>query len=448
MLGRRILFVISLWLMLLPSIRTVASQNPAESCTTAVSPMPTLSSSEANPNAKPEDTIAAFYQDLQAGNIAGAASLYSEYSLQFFKVDRDAIINQFKQLNLSQLKGVEIAVAGIHLLSETVAIARVVLKHPVNNQPGVSQDVHIALGMHLENDGWKINLGLANDPNATLVDYLTLDLKPQTINGLTLLPLRIERYTSKIRVVFCLENASKHGIIWGAGQQKAATLQFVNDHYDIPGQSALIKPEQLSNENNIFVDGFFDSYPTVVDIDAWQNVSATDSSQPDTSSLAWSYSFKIPAPPFKTNSIVDNSVQPSAPLGGQPIDPCSLISKQEAQVVFGKPFFAPIKMLQDSHQAICAYAMTNNLVGDPDFYVNIFYFDNDTQGRIQFESQINEQQQLLPIPTVTGITINMPDIVQKLKNNIGLLIIVNHPGDATHRNKAAVLATLAVNRLP
>ena len=151
------------------------------------------------------------------------------------------------------------------------------------------QTVLQELAMHRENGVWRVG-------PAGLVDYQILDTAPQTVNGVTVRPLRLIRFKDYFQIGFNIINDSDRAILWGYGGTRPGACQFDGQVKDAaPYQKTIPIGSKVTVANaNLVVPGAQTTYPTWCEALNLRWADPNSPSTADQTSPPWTYRFALP----------------------------------------------------------------------------------------------------------------------------------------------------------
>jgi len=261
----------------------VSTRDPA---TLVPSTTATSMPEEAEPPAiqGPDATVTAYLEALQQRRFEQAAAFISDYSLSLLGLRRQDIISHFEQQDFEGWRLLDYRVTESQELDEDLVLVHALIKEQIGRDEPQNYDVWWAL--RREGGEWRINWG-------ALVDDRPLDIEPQTINDLTLQPLRIIRYADRMRLLFRIENNSDRGCIWGWAGEEAAAIHFGDQIVSVSGTSEDIAPQRVYPDAYVDIDGFRETYPTAVDLTGWRQADERHPQVPDGWGDSWAYHFEL-----------------------------------------------------------------------------------------------------------------------------------------------------------
>ncbi|GEM_PF-1567082 len=266
-----------------PEIPTVAHtpvtyETPSAGFTTADTPTPGLPVSVSSE--KLEATVKDYYDALKIRDFERAIAHLSDYSLSIHGWTRQDILAFFIQQDFRGWRFVDYRIIETKNLRDDLALVRVLTKEQTGADEPQTFDNWVAWRM--EEGQWRLNWNL-------VVDDRVPNVEPQTINNLTIQPVRIVRYTNRIRLILKIENKNDRICHWGWGGENIAIFHFGDRVVDVSGRLK-IEANRLYPDVYVDVEGFYSTYPSSVDLVGWRWAVSSVPELPDFES-SWSYQF-------------------------------------------------------------------------------------------------------------------------------------------------------------
>lgn len=247
----------------------------------SASPSPTASMGLPLPQESPEEVAKKYYEALVSKEFEEAVNYLSDYSLSLSGTTRQQVVSYFEQQDFKGWRMVDYRVLETKELGADVVIVRVLTKEQAGNNDPQTYDFWVAL--RKEEERWRLNWNL-------IVDDVVLNVEPQTVNDVTVQPLRIARYTDRLVLVLKIENNSDRKHFWGWAGEKIASFRFGNRIVDVIGRLE-IEPSRTYPDAWVKVDGFYDVYPSTVSLFGWRWASSNSPNLPDPACTPWAYHF-------------------------------------------------------------------------------------------------------------------------------------------------------------
>jgi hypothetical protein len=235
----------------------------------------------------PEKTVTDRCQALIKKDFNQAANLFSEYSLRLFDLTRQDIVMRYQTLDFKGWKLVDCRRLESKKFDDQTILIHLLMKEQTGEQEPQYYDGWQAL--RLEEGQWLINW---ND----VIDTLPMAVESQTVNGVTLQPTQLIRYTDKIRLLFNVGNANKRAAFWDLAGQKVATFKIADQTVIVRGMNET--PFRIDAENTYTgayaeVPGLQTVYPTGVDLTNWTWPDAKNPNIPNLEGQMWSFQFEF-----------------------------------------------------------------------------------------------------------------------------------------------------------
>src|SRR5579859_3772872 len=236
--------------------------------------------------------VVAYFKAWRAGDIDTMVGMFSDYSIGILGATRADLRASIAKLDLQGVRILDYKLIDTKTVSDETQIIRV--EDSVSTTEQKAHVVDTWFAVRNEHGSWKINASDANDQS--LVDDLQLGVLPQTIDGVTVQPLRLERFVSYTKIIFSVDNQTPQTVNWGFGSDIRATLH-------LPDRTLLqatdpIQPILFAAETNYpdavtTILGYLSSWPSSLQLSNWRWSSRQFASNPDPGTLPWSYSFSL-----------------------------------------------------------------------------------------------------------------------------------------------------------
>ena len=266
---------------------------------------PTLTSEEKDPSTAstvtsglsgtradtPEAVTRAYYnawRDLDADRMT---PLISDFSLDHAGITRDSARAELKKYFFDGWVVEDYEVLETRMLDSITALVRIVVKGRQAASERSTSDWWIAL--KLESREWRLSWN-------GLVNVMPLATPAQTINGLEIQPVELQRFTDHLTVVLSIHNRNTQKILWGLNNDVVLTAFFPDrDARDLQAAYS-IEPNREFLADSCKFDGFFEVYPEALRL---TNFMATNQwGVPLLDAARWSYDFSlVPAAVPSTN---------------------------------------------------------------------------------------------------------------------------------------------------
>jgi hypothetical protein len=235
----------------------------------------------------PQEVIAAYAEALRERDFEKAASLFSDFSLAAFGTNREAVQLEFEKRDFSGWRLLDYQIKGSRLLDEQTAMVQMFTKQQ-NSEGEQPQTLDFYAALRYEEGQWRPNLN-------NILYHTQLNVPAQTVNDVTARPTWIARYTDKVQLFFSVVNGTDRNVVWGDAQEKTATFHFADQSQDVTFTHGYAVGANANLPNvTVYVAGFFDAYPTAVELFNWRWARQDSPTLPDRSGETWSYAFSLP----------------------------------------------------------------------------------------------------------------------------------------------------------
>lgn len=250
-----------------PAATPVPTDIPAPaSAPTSAAVTPTAAPSEAT--LQPATAAAQAYASaLQAGDFTAAAGMLSNFSLTAAQITGSSAA-----ASLATQKAAGAAWSGFEIqpaqpFDPHTALVKVRFQAAVKDAKTgqVTQQTRDEVWpLRLEDGAWRYNW-------QNLIDTRTLDVKEAVTAGMTVKPLRMERYTDRIVLTLLVQNGTNDAIVWGSPSEVISTFHF--GEKSVAGDKNRLIFDRLRSypDTEITVSGLFSTYPDSVELRKFTN---------------------------------------------------------------------------------------------------------------------------------------------------------------------------------
>lgn len=244
-----------------------------------------LALSACQPAGQPADGVSAYLDALVAADYATAAAQVSQYSLDLFGVTAQDVQDQLQKISDMGYKVVSYEITSTDQRnSQSAIISLKVTQQYSTEAPYTSETV---VPVYKEKGSWKVNWRNA-------IDHINLNVEAQTVNGVTVKPVRIIRFPDLFEFVIQAENTTTAPVYWGVVEDVIATTWVGDTEVNaamslaIPGLDVPVSLDAAGKADKIdlYFTGEASEYPTKLIIKGW----AAEAVQ---GAATWSYDFEI-----------------------------------------------------------------------------------------------------------------------------------------------------------
>lgn len=241
----------------------------------------------ANPAPPEVETAARTYLDaLVAQDFQSAAGMLSLYSLDFMRASVVDAALYYEQGQASGYSVLGYKLKEKRLLDETTALVRVRLQTRYGTKKDEST---VWMALRHEDGAWKVNW-------RQLIDYYELNVEPQTVNGLTVQPTAVIRFTDATRIIFRMLNENPERVVWGQTGEPFArlrsglkTVEGIGGQTDVAiADPILLTPGGFAGQVPVDFLGLFEETPSTCELLNWAWADRTSAAD---RAVRWSFSF-------------------------------------------------------------------------------------------------------------------------------------------------------------
>lgn len=130
--------------------------------------------------------------------------------------------------------------------------------------PANGETVEALWPMRLENGAWLYNW-------ENLIDFRTLDARAQTMNGVTVMPVQMNRYSDRIALSMLVQNRTNASVVFGQANETLGTFTFNDQAVTAEKTQWILNPLRSVPDATLEVKGLFQAYPDSIAIRTWNN---------------------------------------------------------------------------------------------------------------------------------------------------------------------------------
>lgn len=256
-----------------------------------------------------EEAAAAYFTALAQGETEGAAELLSSFSLMVFQMTRGEAASALLAEKLSGVRWSDFNILGSQALDDQTVLIHVTYTETQLDMsptaspaptatatktasPAASPTVAIAAPtkaagaeptlppaaatappetqkdelwpMRLENSEWRYNWD-------NLIDFRTLDAGAQTVSGVTVMPVQMNRYSDRIELSLLVQNRTNEGVVFGQVNETLGTFYFDGQPVVAEKTRWILNPNRSVPSVTLEAKGLFTEFPEMVEIRKWNS---------------------------------------------------------------------------------------------------------------------------------------------------------------------------------
>ncbi|MBE0696993.1 MAG: hypothetical protein IH586_08715, partial [Anaerolineaceae bacterium] len=220
-----------------------------------------------------EDSVKEYFAALEKQDFEKAADLLSTFSLTVFEITRGDAVSA-----LSQQRADGAAWSGLEIVETKPFNQQTLLVHvkytlagkdPANKdaKTGASAETEESRDevwvVRQEAGEWRCNWN-------NLIDYRTLDVDAQTLNGVTVKPVQANRFPDRIQLVMLVQNRNNEPVVFGQVNEILGTFYFGSQAIEAEKTQFVFNPLRTVPDFKLEVKGTFDTYPDSIEIRKWK----------------------------------------------------------------------------------------------------------------------------------------------------------------------------------
>lgn len=247
---------------------TVASTaTPTEWLTPTLRPTPTATATPLSESSKAVQVALDYFTALNKNDFDAASNMVSNFSLIAFNMTNgDAAAELHKQmvngmhwsdLNVSDNQSFD---------NQTVLVTVSYTLTTRDAKTGAEQKgtVEERWPFRKEAGKWRYNWN-------NLVDFRTLQSDAQTVNGITVLPLQVQRYTDRMDLVMLMQNRTNEALVFGQVNETLGTFHFGDQAIEANKAQIILNPLRSEPDVRLTANGLFTQYPDSIEIRKWKS---------------------------------------------------------------------------------------------------------------------------------------------------------------------------------
>lgn len=212
--------------------------------------------------------VTSYFDALEKQDALSAAGLLSKYSLVAERTTREEVTSSLEALFGKGTRWSNLVIKESQALDISTILLHVSYQITIkDDQEGTDtasqQDEWWPV--RLENGVWLVNWN-------NVIDYRGLDLTDQTVGGLTINPLQMNRYYNRMILVLFAQNRTNDPMVLGQANETLAVFTFGEKTVEAVAHQWIFQPMRTYPEIKIEVQGTLINYPEKVEIRKWKNI--------------------------------------------------------------------------------------------------------------------------------------------------------------------------------
>jgi len=262
----------------LPAVEPTAAQLPLPTQEPTAAQTPTQDPAQAQVE-QAEQAARAYFAAVSEGNTEDAADLLSSFSLMVFQMTRGDAASALQAQKIEGARWSDLDVQETLPFDAQTKLVRVsyseTIKGPTaavtaptppapDAQKGTAEIKEALWPMRLENGAWLYNWD-------NLIDFRTLDARAQTMNGITIMPVQMNRYSDRIQLSMLVQNRTNETVVFGQANETLGTFHFGEKTVVAEKTQWILNPLRSVPAATLEVKGLYANYPDTIEIRKWNN---------------------------------------------------------------------------------------------------------------------------------------------------------------------------------
>ncbi len=208
-----------------------------------------------------EKAVRDFFALLESGNFEQAADQLSTFSLMVFKMTRGDAASAMQRIKFDGGNWSDLQIVENKPFDEHTVLVHVTYTFTVDEVEEARDEFW---PVRLENDTWRYNWD-------NLIDYHSLQVTPQTANGVTVKPVQVNRFSDRIQLVMLVQNRTNGAVVFGQENEVLGTFRFGEQTVEADKTKIVLNPLRSVPDVKLEVKGLWESYPEAVEIRKWKS---------------------------------------------------------------------------------------------------------------------------------------------------------------------------------
>lgn len=249
---------------------------------------------EAEPTAAPTDRPAADEQEIAAASAAEAyflavsegkyeeaSTILSTFSLAVFQITRGDAVEALQAQRIAGIQWEDFKIIGAQPFDDQTVLVHVSYLEVTNDTPTATPTIAVQATpaspeaaadgtvdelwpMRLESGEWRYNWN-------NVIDFRTLDAGAQTMNGVTILPTQLTRYSDRIALTMLVQNRTNEAVVFGQVNETLGVFYFADQAVVAEKTQWILNPLRAVPAATLEIRGLYTSLPDKVEIRKWNN---------------------------------------------------------------------------------------------------------------------------------------------------------------------------------
>jgi hypothetical protein len=252
-----------------------ATPIPEITVTATSTPIPTLNLEQIQLQ-QAEQTARDYFEKVASGDTDGAADLLSSFSLMALQMSRGDANTELQIQEDNGISWSSFEIIDSQFFDEQTILVHVtyaVSTKSVEEEAAVTPTPTGNSSAEVIDEMWPIrnesNVWLYNWDN--LIDFRSLDVGDQTVNGITILPSKMLRFSDHIQLSMLIQNRTNDLVVFGQKNEILGKFFFSGQEVIAEKAQWILNPLRSIPDVTLEVKGFYENYPDSVEIRKFTN---------------------------------------------------------------------------------------------------------------------------------------------------------------------------------
>jgi hypothetical protein len=212
-----------------------------------------------------------YFAAVANGKSDEAASYLSRFSLMVFEMTREDAVEALQTQKANGVKWSDLEIKEVSMFNGESILVKVSYTSatPVEDKEAeegtmLSVPTEEVWVVRLENGEWLLNWN-------NLIDFKTMSASAETVNGVTILPTQLLRYSDRIELQMLIQNRNNEAVVLGQTNETLGTFYFDGTTVVAENTRCILNALRTSTDCVLKIQGLYKDYPERVEIRKWNN---------------------------------------------------------------------------------------------------------------------------------------------------------------------------------
>ncbi len=260
-------------------IKSTPTQNISEVFVPAATQIPEESTEQSHGNAA-EEAAAAYFTAVSEGSTEEASELLSSFGLMVFQMTRGDAASKLLAERISGVRWSDFEILESKAMDDQTTLVHVTymetkketgtktatpVSTPTGTETAPTETQKDELWpMRLENGEWRYNWN-------NLIDFHSLGAGAQTVGGVTVMPVQMNRYSDRIELSLLVQNRTNEGVVFGQVNETLGTFYFDGQPVVAEKTRWILNPNRSVPSATLEAKGLYTKFPEMIEIRKWKS---------------------------------------------------------------------------------------------------------------------------------------------------------------------------------